>query len=153
MMLKIGDQAPDFSLPTDEGLVTLSALRGQKVVVYFYPKDNTSGCTQEACDFRDAYGRLSSHAHVIGISKDSPKSHQNFKRKYQLPFALACDLDGSVCGQYGVWVLKSMYGRSYYGIERATFLLSESGHILKIWHKVSVKGHVEEVLSSVVELA
>jgi peroxiredoxin Q/BCP len=152
-MLKIGDQAPDFCLPTDAGEVTLSSLRGQKVVVYFYPKDNTSGCTQEACDFRDAYSRLSPHIHVIGISKDSPKSHQNFKSKHQLPFTLASDLDGSVCEKYGVWALKSMYGRSYHGIERATFLISESGSVLKVWRKVSVKGHVDEVLSAIHELA
>jgi peroxiredoxin Q/BCP len=90
---------------------------------------------------------------VIGISKDSPKSHQNFKSKHQLPFTLASDLDGSVCEKYGVWALKSMYGRSYHGIERATFLISESGSVLKVWRKVSVKGHVDEVLSAIHELA
>jgi peroxiredoxin Q/BCP len=152
-MLKIGDKAPDFNLPTDVGLIALSSLSDKKVVVYFYPKDNTSGCTQEACDFRDSYARLSAHVHLVGISKDSPKSHQNFKSKHQLPFTLASDLDGSVCEKYGVWILKSMYGRSYYGIERATFLIGENGNILKIWRKVSVKGHVEEILSSIFELA
>ncbi|MBN9564744.1 MAG: thioredoxin-dependent thiol peroxidase [Alphaproteobacteria bacterium] len=148
-MLKIGDKAPDFTLPTDTGEITLSSLNGKKVVVYFYPKDNTSGCTQEACDFRDAYSRLCVKAHVIGISKDSPKSHQNFKAKYQLPFTLASDIDGGICEKYGVWVLKSMYGRSYHGIERATFLIDENGNILKIWRKVSVKGHVEDVMATI----
>ena len=151
MSIEIGDKAPDFTLSTDgNGKVTLSKLRGQKVVLYFYPKDDTTGCTAEACGFRDSFpkfGRI--EAAVIGISKDSVASHDKFKKKYELPFMLGSDSDGKVCEAYGVWVEKSMYGRKYMGIERATFLIDEKGVIRHIWRKVKVPGHVEEVLAAV----
>ncbi len=146
--LKPGSKAPDFTLPTDGGSsVTLSALKGQPVVVYFYPKDDTSGCTKEACDFRDnltAFKRLK--VQVIGISKDSVKKHDKFKEKYELNFPLASDEDGKICDKYGVWIEKSMYGRKYMGIERATFLIDDDGKIAHIWRKVSVTDHVTDVL-------
>lgn len=152
--LKPGSKAPDFTLPTDGGAsVTLSALKGQAVVVYFYPKDDTSGCTQEACDFRDnltALKRLK--VQVIGISKDSVKKHDKFKEKYELNFPLASDEDGKVCEKYGIWVEKSMYGRKYMGIERATFLIDADGKIAHIWRKVSVTDHVKDVLQVLKEL-
>jgi len=118
MTLEPGDGAPDFTLPTDGGgIVTLSKLRGKKVVLYFYPKDDTSGCTKEACGFRDAIPDFSKiAATVIGVSRDSVKSHDKFKEKYGLPFILASDEGGEVCERYGVWVEKSMYGRRYMGI-------------------------------------
>ncbi len=151
--LKTGDKAPDFTLPTDGGgTVKLSDFKGQPVVVYFYPKDDTSGCTQEACDFRDglsAFKRLK--VAVIGISRDSVKKHDKFKEKYELNFPLASDEEGEVCARYGVWVEKSMYGRKYMGIARATFLIDEDGKIAHIWHKVSVTGHVEDVLKTLKE--
>lgn len=146
--LKNGSKAPDFTLPTDGGgSVTLSALKGQPVVLYFYPKDDTPGCTQESCDFRDnmtALKRLK--VQVIGISKDSVKKHDKFKEKYELNFPLASDKEGSVCEKYGVWVEKSMYGKKYMGIERSTFLIDAEGKIAHIWRKVSVTDHVTEVL-------
>jgi len=151
MSVNIGDKAPDFTLPTDGGgSVTLSKLQGKPVVIYFYPKDDTSGCTAEACGFRDSlpdYGKTG--ATVIGISKDSVASHDRFKAKYQLPFTLAADTEGKACEGFGVWVEKSMYGRKYMGIERATFLLDKDGVIRSVWHKVKVPGHVGEVLKAV----
>jgi peroxiredoxin Q/BCP len=150
MSIEIGDKAPDFTLATDgNGKVTLSKLRGQKVVLYFYPKDDTSGCTAEACGFRDSlpkFGKV--EAAVIGISKDSVASHDKFKKKYELPFMLASDSEGKVCEAYGTWVEKSMYGRKYMGIERATFLIDEKGVVRGVWHKVKVPGHVEAVLAA-----
>ncbi len=129
MTVEIGEKAPDFTLPTDgNGSVTLSALKGKKVVLYFYPKDDTSGCTAEACGFRDSfpdYGGTGSV--VIGISKDSVASHDKFKKKHELPFILASDAGSDVCEKYGVWVEKSMYGRKYMGIERCTFLIDREG--------------------------
>ncbi|HEY0900702.1 MAG TPA: thioredoxin-dependent thiol peroxidase [Micavibrio sp.] len=153
--LKIGDKAPDFTLPTDgAGSVTLSALKGQPVVLYFYPKDDTSGCTQEACDFRDNLSALKKlKAQVIGVSKDSVKKHDKFKEKYELNFPLASDEDGAVCDQHGVWVEKSMYGRKYMGIERSTFLIGADGKIAQIWRKVSVTDHVQEVMAALKPLA
>ena len=145
MTVTVGKPAPDFTLPTDGGgSVTLSALRGRTVIVYFYPKDDTTGCTAEACGFRDAMPRFEG-ATVIGISRDSVKSHDKFKAKYQLPFTLASDLDGKVCDAWGVWVEKSMYGRKYMGIERSTFLVDATGVIRRVWRKVSITGHVDEV--------
>jgi len=151
MSLEIGIKAPDFTLPTDgSGSVTLSALKGKKVVLYFYPKDDTSGCTAEACAFRDSFPRFKKmDATVIGISRDSIASHDKFKKKYELPFLLAADTEGKVTEKYGVWVQKSMYGRKYMGIERATFLIDEKGTIEQIWHKVKVPGHADEVLKAV----
>ncbi len=152
--LKTGTKAPDFTLPTDGGgTVKLSGFKGQPVVLYFYPKDDTSGCTKEACDFRDnltAFKRLK--VQVIGVSKDSVKKHDKFKEKYELNFPLASDEDGKVCDKYGVWVEKSMYGRKYMGIERATYLIDENGKIAHIWRKVSVTDHVEDVLKVFKEL-
>lgn len=152
--LRIGQKAPDFTLPTDgNNSVTLSALKGQPVVLYFYPKDDTSGCTKEACDFRDNLSALKRlKAQVIGVSKDSVKKHDKFKEKYALNFPLASDEEGKVCDKYGVWVEKSMYGRKYMGIERATYLIDAEGKIAHIWRKVSVTDHVNEVIAALKEL-
>jgi peroxiredoxin Q/BCP len=151
MSVNVGDKAPDFTLPSDGGgTVSLSALRGKPVVVYFYPKDDTSGCTAEACGFRDSfpdYGKTG--VTVIGISKDSVASHDKFKAKYQLPFILAADTEGKACEGFGVWVEKSMYGRKYMGIERTTFLIDRDGVVRNVWHKVKIAGHVGEVLKAV----
>ena len=151
MSVEPGQKAPDFTLPTDgDGTVTLSDLVGKKVVLYFYPKDDTSGCTAEACGFRDSlpdYGQTG--AVVIGISKDSVASHDKFKNKHQLPFVLASDSSGEVCEKYGAWVEKSMYGRKYMGIDRSTFLIDASGTVRGVWRKVRVPGHVAQVLKAV----
>jgi thioredoxin-dependent peroxiredoxin len=150
MTLKTGDKAPDFTLATDgNGKASLSKLKGKKVILYFYPKDDTSGCTAEACGFRDNLPKFGkSDAVVIGISRDSVASHDKFKKKYELPFMLASDEGGKVCEAYGTWVEKSMYGRKYMGIERVTFLIDAKGVIRNIWRKVKVPGHVEEVLAA-----
>ena len=151
MSIELGDKAPDFTLPTDgNGSVTLSKLKGKKVVLYFYPKDDTSGCTAEACGFRDSLPDYSgTGAVVIGISKDSVASHDKFKKKHDLPFALASDAGSDVCEKYGVWIEKSMYGRKYMGIERCTFLIDAAGIVRGAWRKVRVPGHVSEVLKAV----
>lgn len=145
--LAIGSKAPDFSMPaTDLGTTSLANLKGKPFVLYFYPKDDTSGCTAEACEFRNnlsAFNRLG--ITIIGVSKDSMESHEKFKRKYSLTFPLASDENTKVCEAYGTWMTKSMYGRSYMGIERTTFLVDEKGIIRTIWRKVSVTGHIEEV--------
>ncbi|MCF8495452.1 MAG: thioredoxin-dependent thiol peroxidase [Alphaproteobacteria bacterium] len=145
--LKLGDMAPDFTLPADGGgTFCLSQHKGKKVILYFYPKDDTSGCTAESCGFRDNMDSLkSANVEIVGLSKDSPASHDKFKAKYDLNFPLASDEKGSVCEQYGVWKEKSMYGKKYMGIERSTFLIDESGKIARIWRNVKVPGHVEEV--------
>ncbi len=145
--LQTGQTAPDFTLPTDgNGEITLSALKGKKVIVYFYPKDDTSGCTKQACAFKDSLEQLTSNnIVVIGISKDSVAKHDKFKAKYDLNFPLASDEGSDVCERYGVWKEKSMYGRKYMGIERSTFLIDEDGKIAHIWQKVKVPGHVDEV--------
>ena len=150
MTLAIGDQAPDFTLPTDgNGTVTLSALRGKPVILYFYPKDDTPGCTTEACGFRDALPNFTgAGAVVIGISKDSVAAHDKFKAKHALPFTLAADPEGKVVEAYDAWVEKSLYGRKYMGIDRCTFLIDGAGAIRGIWHKVKVGGHVEAVLKA-----
>jgi peroxiredoxin Q/BCP len=150
MSVGVGDKAPDFTLPTDGGgKVSLKDLRGKVVVLYFYPKDDTSGCTAEACAFRDALPDFSKvKATIVGISRDPVASHDKFKKKYRLPFPLASDQDGKVCEDYGTWVEKSMYGRKYMGIERATFLIDGKGSIRKVWRKVKVPGHAEEVLKA-----
>jgi len=154
MSIEIGDKAPDFTLPTDGGgKVSLSKLRGRKVVLYFYPKDDTSGCTAEACGFRDAFPKFGKiEAAVIGISRDGVASHDKFKKKHQLPLTLASDEKGEVTERFGVWVEKSMYGRKYMGIERATFLIDEKGVVRGLWHKVKVPGHVEAVLAAATAL-
>ncbi len=148
MNVEVGDKAPDFTLPADGGgKVALKALRGKTVVLYFYPKDDTSGCTAEACAFRDSLPDFSKvKAEIVGISRDSVVSHDKFKKKFKLPFPLASDEDGKVCQAYGVWVEKSMYGRKYMGIERATFLIDAKGMIRGVWRKVKVPGHADEVL-------
>jgi peroxiredoxin Q/BCP len=150
MSLDVGDKAPAFTLPTDGGgKVSLSKLKGKKVIVYFYPKDDTPGCTKEACAFRDSLPDFSkANAEVIGISKDTPAKHDKFKDKYDLNFTLASDEDGKVLEAFGVWVEKNMYGRKYMGIERATFLINEKGKIEQVWRKVKVNGHVEAVLEA-----
>ena len=154
MSVNLGDKAPDFTMPTDGGgTVTLSKLRGMPVVLYFYPKDDTTGCTAEACGFRDSfpdYGKTG--AVVIGVSRDSVASHDKFKQKHQLPFILASDSDGKVTENYGVWVEKSMYGRKYMGIDRSTFVLDKDGVVRGAWRKVKVPGHVGEVLQTVKSL-
>ena len=151
--LEIGSKAPNFNLPTDgNGKVKLSDYKGQKLVLYFYPKDDTSGCTKEACNFKEnlkAFEKLG--VAVIGVSKDSVAKHDKFKEKYKLNFPLASDEECKVCDAYGVWVEKSMYGRKYMGIERATFLIDEKGKIEQIWRKVKVPGHVEDILKSLKE--
>jgi peroxiredoxin Q/BCP len=146
-----GDKAPSFTMPTDRnGTVSLAKLKGQNVVLYFYPKDDTSGCTAEACSFRDNLPKFEKvDAVVIGVSRDSVESHDKFKKKYKLPFTLASDADGTVTEAYGTWVEKSMYGRKYMGIERATFLIDGKGTVRHVWRKVKVPGHVEEVLAAV----
>ena len=154
-ILKIGDQAPDFTLPTDgEGQITLSDLKGQKVVVYFYPKDDTPGCTKESCSFRDHKQDFEGlNAQIIGVSKCSVAKHDKFKAKYDLNFPLASDENNDVCERYGVWVEKKMYGKTYMGIQRATFLIDENGTIIHIWPKVKVPGHVEDVKQTLDGLA
>lgn len=152
MALSIGDKAPDFTLATDvEGQhITLSKLRGKKVVLYFYPKDNTPGCTKEACDFRDNFARLqSANVEVFGISKDNTNAHQKFKAKYELPFTLLVDHNADVCEAYGVINKKSLFGKTFLGIQRSTFLIDENGNIRAIWRKVKVNGHVEQVLNEI----
>ncbi|HCP01218.1 MAG TPA: thioredoxin-dependent thiol peroxidase [Rhodospirillaceae bacterium] len=151
MSVKEGDKAPAFSMPTDsDRKIDLKDLKGRAVVLYFYPKDSTPGCTKEACAFRDLLPDFHKmHAEVIGVSKDSVKRHDNFKAKYELPFTLASDEDGDVCERYGVWVEKSMYGRQFMGIERATFLIDAKGIVRNVWRKVKVNGHAEDVLEAV----
>ena len=148
MSVEEGDKAPDFTVATDGGgTISLKDFKGRKIVLYFYPKDSTPGCTTEACAFREALPDFSKiDAEIIGVSRDSVKRHDNFKAKYALPFALAADEDGSLCEAYGVWVEKMNYGRKYMGIERSTFLIDEKGKIAKIWRKVRVNKHVEKVL-------
>ena len=125
---------------------SLNDFKGQRVILYFYPKDNTSGCTQEACDFRDNINRLTSYATVIGVSPDSIKSHKSFKEKQSLNFILLSDPEHKLAEKFEVWKEKSMYGRKYMGIERSTFIIDKDGKIEKEWRKVKVKGHVDEVI-------
>lgn len=149
-MLQPGDLAPPFSLSATGGReVSLAALKGRAVVLYFYPKDDTSGCTREARDFdglRDAFAACG--AEVIGVSADSLASHDKFRRKYSLGLTLAADEDKRALEAYGVWVEKSMYGRKYMGIERSTFLIDRDGRIARVWPKVKVPGHAQEVLDA-----
>lgn len=146
MSIKVGTKAPDFTLPVNGGgEVTLSKLQGQNVILYFYPKDNTPGCTQEGCDFRDNFQNLNDKAVVLGISKDSVASHEKFAAAQGFPFKLASDADSNVCEQYGVWQQKSMMGKQYMGIVRTTFLIDKEGIVRYIWPEVKVNGHVDEV--------
>lgn len=148
-MLKIGDQAPGFTLMTDLGEpLTLGQLKGHPVVLYFYPKDHTPGCTKEACDFRDDYSNFKKKGVIVlGISKDSEKTHTKFKEKHQLPFTLLSDPNADVCELYGVINKKSMFGKSFLGITRSTFLIDEQGKIKAIWRKVKVPKHVEQIVN------
>ena len=147
---KEGDRAPDFSLRDGAGKsVSLEDFRGKKLVVYFYPKDDTPGCTAEACDFRDNMARIRrSGAAVVGVSRDSVESHAKFAGKYDLPFPLLSDGEGEMLRAYGVWQKKSFLGKSFMGIVRTTFVVDERGVIAKVFPKVKVKGHVDEVLDA-----
>ena len=149
-MLQVGDVAPDFTAADDTGAeFTFDSLRGSKVVLYFYPKDNTPGCTQEACDFRDLSPTLAlKNSVVIGVSTDGMRSHQNFKSKYSLPFTLIADPDREIVNKYGVWVEKKNYGRSYMGVARTTFVIDEAGVVERVFENVKVKGHAGAVLES-----
>jgi peroxiredoxin Q/BCP len=146
-----GQTAPDFTLPRDGGgEITLSSLRPAKVVLYFYPKDDTSGCTKEAQGFTERKAEFeAAGAVVVGVSKDTAEKHDKFIAKYDLDVILASDAEGDVCERYGVWAEKSMYGKNYMGIERSTFLIGSDGTVLREWRKVKVPGHVDEVLDAV----
>lgn len=146
-----GDPAPDFEAPTDGGgQAHLSDLKGKPAVIYFYPKDDTSGCTAEAKAFNGLRAKFAAAgATIIGVSPDSAASHDKFKLKHDLKIALAADPERSAIGSYGVWKEKSMYGRKYFGVERSTFLIGRDGRIARIWRKVKVPGHAEEVLAAV----
>jgi peroxiredoxin Q/BCP len=149
-MLQDGDKAADFALPADSGeTLKLSSLKGKAVVLYFYPKDDTSGCTTEAKDFTGLAPEFrKAGVEVIGISPDSVESHRKFKKKHSLAVELAADTDKAVAAAYGVWVEKSMYGRKYMGVERSTFLIDRKGRIARSWRKVKVPGHAAEVLAA-----
>lgn len=151
MPIKIGNKAPNFSLPANgEQTASLKSLTGKNVIVYFYPKDDTPGCTKEACGFRDAMPDFKkANTVVIGVSKDTIAKHEKFISKYDLNFSLASDEDNSMCDDYGVWKEKNMYGRKYMGIERSTFLIDGKGVLRAEWRKVKVLGHVDEVLAAV----
>jgi peroxiredoxin Q/BCP len=143
-----GRKAPAFSIPDQDGnVVTLASLKGRRVVLYFYPKDHTPGCTQESCDFRDSFARLEAlGVSVFGVSRDNESSHRKFKDKLELPFPLLSDGEGVMCEAYGVWKEKSLYGRKYMGIERTTVVIGADGNVERVYSKVSVKGHVDQVL-------
>jgi thioredoxin-dependent peroxiredoxin len=155
MTIEVGDPAPDFTLGTADGeTITLSDLKGKVVVLYFYPKDDTPGCTSQACAFRDNMARLLGHgAQVLGVSPDNEKSHKKFVEKFDLPFPLLADTNHGVADLYGVWSEKSMYGKKYFGNERTTFIIDREGIVRKIFPKVKVPGHVDEVIEAVEALA
>ncbi len=148
--LEVGEPAPDFTLAADDGTRTsLKEHRGKKVVLYFYPKDDTPGCTKEACSFRDNLARVTTKGAVLlGVSRDNTRSHVKFKEKFDLNFPLLSDDDGTVTEAYGVWKKKNLYGRVSMGIERTTFLIDEQGRIARVWPKVKVDGHTDEVLAA-----
>jgi len=152
--LQPGSPAPDFDLAADGGgRVSLAGLKGRNVVLYFYPKDDTTGCTKEAIDFTAATKDFAAQdAVVVGVSKDSAKSHDRFKAKHQLSVVLGADPDGQAVEAYGVWIEKSMYGRTYMGIDRSTWLIDRQGVIRRVWRKVKVPGHVAEVLKALREM-
>ena len=154
MSLIVGDPAPAFSLPaTGMGSVSLDALKGRKVVLYFYPKDDTSGCTLEAKSFNDLRDEFAAHdTLVIGVSPDGLKSHEKFSAKYDLDFALVSDETQAILTAYGVWAEKSMYGRKYMGVERTTVLIDREGRVTRVWSKVKVPGHADEVLKAATSL-
>ncbi len=151
-MLEPGSPAPDFSLPSDGGeTVSLSALRGQKVILYFYPKDDTPGCTTQACGIRDNWSAVqATEATLLGVSPDSVEDHVRFREKYHLPFPLLADTDHAVAEAYGVWVEKSAYGRRSMGVERSTFLIDEEGRIERVWRRVKPSEHIAAVLEALV---
>lgn len=151
MTLEVGTKAPDFKLPTDNaGELSLSDLKGKKVVLYFYPKDSTPGCTTQAQGFRDLKEDFAAeNCVIVGASKDTVKRHDNFVTKQELNFPLVSDAESDLCETYGIWQEKKMYGKTFMGIVRTTFLIDEEGVIQKVWPKVKVKGHVEEVLDAV----
>jgi peroxiredoxin Q/BCP len=151
MMLAPGARAPAFSLPSDSGsLVSLKDFKGKTVVLYFYPKDDTSGCTTEACGFRDSWRAVqAAGAVVLGVSPDGPASHQKFRKKYELPFPLLADEDHAVAEAYGAWGEKSMYGRKYFGVLRTTFVIDPAGRIARVFEKVKPRGHAAEVLAAI----
>ncbi|WP_088043512.1 thioredoxin-dependent thiol peroxidase [Bacillus sp. EAC] len=153
MTVEIGMKAPEFTLPANNGEeISLADYKGKKIVLYFYPKDMTPGCTTEACDFRDSYEKFSnSDTVILGISPDPIKKHQKFIEKYELPFLLLSDESTDVAKLYDVWKLKNNFGKEYMGIERTTFLIDENGIIEKVWQKVRVKNHVEDVYSQIVK--
>ncbi len=145
----VGTFAPEITAPTDAGIFSLAAARGSKIVLYFYPKDSTPGCTIEAQQFRDLHDQFANkNVKIIGVSKDSVKSHQSFKAKQCLPFDLLSD-DGSVCEAYGAWRMKTNYGRDYMGIARITILIDEAGRIARVWDPVKANGHAADVLAAV----
>lgn len=153
-MPEIGQKAPDFNLPDETGnKVSMSDFKGKNIVLYFYPKDNTPGCTKESIGFSQLKGKFEDlDTIILGASKDSVKMHQNFIKKQNLTIKLLVDENGTLCEDYGVWVQKKLYGREYMGIERATFLIGKDGLIKNIWRNVKVDGHVEEVLDAVKDL-
>ena len=148
MTLSIGDKAPDFSMPSDGGgTISLSDFKGRYLVLYFYPKDDTPGCTKEAIGFTESKAEFDAlNAAIVGVSKDTPTKHDKFIAKHELKVSLGSDESGEMIESYGVWVEKNMYGKKYMGIERATYLIGPDGKILEIWRKVRVKDHVEKVL-------
>jgi len=148
-MLQAGDKAPAFDLPTDTGRVSLASLKGKKIVLYFYPKDDTSGCTSEALQFSSEVEEFAKvGAVIVGVSKDSAASHAKFRLKHDLTVELAADTTGEIVETYGAWVEKSMYGRKYMGIDRSTFLIDADGVIREVWRKVKVPGHIKAVLTA-----
>ena len=154
MNLKPGDKAPAFSAPDQNGnTLNLKDFAGKKLVLYFYPKDDTPGCTAEACSLRDNYDALIKQGFaILGVSPDNEKKHQKFIAKYELPFSLLADTDNKVATDYGVWVEKSMYGRKYMGVARTTYLIGPDGKVVKRWDGVKVPGHAEEVLAAVQQI-
>jgi peroxiredoxin Q/BCP len=154
-ILRVGDPAPDFNLPAvPGGQIQLRQFHGKSaVVLYFYPRDDTPGCTAEACDFRDQWSSLQAQGVVVlGVSTDSPQSHERFQKKYELPFPLLSDEDHRMCEAYGVWVEKNLYGKKSLGVQRATFLVDQTGRIAAVWPKVRVKGHVADVAAKAATL-
>ena len=153
--IKIGEKATCFCLEDSKGKkVCLKDFKGKNIVLYFYPKDNTSGCTKEACNFRDEFPKFGKlKAVILGVSPDTVESHKKFANKYDLPFRLLSDEKKSVVEKYGVWKEKNMYGRKYMGVERSTFLIDKTGKLARVWRKVKVPGHVAEVLAAVKDLA
>ena len=150
MLLSLDQSAPSFTTVTNSNpIITLESFKGHNLILYFYPKDDTPGCTLESCGFRDSYQEIKQcHGEVLGVSKDSLESHQKFRKKYVLPFELAADSEGTLCKLYDVLQEKSMYGKKYIGIERSTFLIDRNGILRKMWRNVKVPGHIQEVLEA-----